>query len=94
MKKPTIVLSSLFFAIIVLLGARTAISNSLSTSGVKLGETEEELSRYKTENIMLKEKIFALSSLSHVSSSAAKMGFVESKSNFALTKALPIALKR
>jgi cell division protein FtsL len=94
MNKPAILLSSLIFAIIVLLGVRTVISNDMSTAGVRLGEVEESLSSYKTENTMLKEKIFTLSSLSHVSSKAAKMGFVESKSNLAISKAMPIALKR
>lgn len=94
MKKPILLIGILFLTIVVLFGARAAVSNRLSTSGVTLGKTQDEMNKYRTQNIQLKEKIYSLSSLSHVSSEAAKLGFVESKTNFALTRSHPIALKQ
>lgn len=93
MRKPIFILAILIFVILSLFITRTAISNRISTSGVALGKTQDELKKYQTENIILKEQIFTLSSLSYVSSAAAGIGFVESKSTFALAKARPIALK-
>lgn len=94
MKKPALLISILFLIIITLFGVRAAVSNKLSTSGVALGKTQDEISKLRTQNFILKEKVYSLSSLSHVSSAAAKLGFVESKESFALTKAHPIALKQ
>lgn len=94
MKKPIFILVVLFFIIAGLFVTRTVISNKISTSGVALGKTQDELSKYKTENTMLREQIYSLSSLSYVASAAVKIGFVESKSNFAISPAIAIALKR
>lgn len=94
MKKPIFVLAILVLIIVGLFITRTAISNRISTKGVALGKTQDDLIRYKTENVILKEKIYSLSSLTHVASEAARIGFVDGKSNFALTKAKPIASLR
>ncbi len=94
MRKPIFILAILIFVILSLFIARTVISNRISTSGVALGKTQDELSKYKTENTMLREQIYSLSSLSYVASAAVKIGFVESKSNFAISPAIAIALKR
>lgn len=93
MKKPIVLLSILIFVILGLFVVRTAISNRISTSGVELGKTEDTVKKYETENTMLREQISALSSLSNISSAAAKIGFVESKSAFAISTARPIALR-
>lgn len=94
MKKPVFLLAILIFIIVGLLVIRTVISNTISTSGVVLGKTQDKLIKYKTENILLREKIFTLSSLSNISSAAGQIGFVGSKSNFALSKTRPIAAAR
>ncbi|MBI4097988.1 MAG: hypothetical protein HY426_03020 [Candidatus Levybacteria bacterium] len=94
MKKPIILLSILIFVILGLFLVRSAISNRISTSGVELGKTQDVLKKYKTQNIMLREEISTLASLTNISSAAAKNGFVESKSAFAISVARPIALKQ
>lgn len=94
MKKPVLLIAILILTIITLFGVRAAVSNKLSTSGVALGKTQDEINKFRTQNLILKEKVYSLSSLSHVSSAAAKLGFVEGKESFALTKAHPIALKQ
>lgn len=94
MKKPAIILLALVLIIVVLFGLRSAVSNRITTSGLELGMVQDETLTYKTENAIIREKIFSLSSLSHVSEAASKVGFVESKSNFAVAAAHPIALKQ
>ncbi len=94
MKKSVFVLAILILVIVGLFITRTAISNKISTKGVELGKTQDELVKVRTENVILREKIYSLSSLTHVASEAARIGFVDSKSNFALTKAKPIASLR
>lgn len=91
MRKPILIISILIIITVTLFGVRAVVSNKLSTSGISLGETQEEIGRYQTENAFLKEKILSVSSLSYVSSAAAKLGFSKSKSNFAVKTALPIA---
>ncbi len=94
MKKPIFVLAILILVIVGLFITRTAISNKISTKGVALGKTQDELVKVRTENVIIREKIYSLSSLTHIASEAARIGFVDSKSNFALTKARPIASLR
>lgn len=91
MKKPAIVIIVLFLSIGVLVGIRSVAAARITTSGLELGKIQDVTIAYKTENVILKEKIFALSSLTHVSEAASKKGFVESKGAFAISKARPLA---
>jgi hypothetical protein len=91
MKKPLAILAILIFIILGLFLTRTAISNRISTSGVELGRTQDEIKKYQTENYLLREQIFAMSSLTKISSAAAEIGFVESKDTFAVSAGRPIA---
>ena len=92
MKKPILIVSILTISIIVLFGVRSIVANEISTSGVALGEIQDEVKKYKTQNTLIKEQINNRSSLIQIASTAAKLGFSQSKSNIALKKALPIAL--
>lgn len=91
MKKPVLVLGILILTILVLFGVRAAVSNRISTSGVVLGDVQEQIAEYKTQNAIIKEKILAESSLTHVSSLASKKGFVESKTTFAVSGGTSLA---
>ncbi len=91
MKKPVYILLILFVAIGVLTAVRSVVSSRITTSGLELGKIQDETSLYKTQNVLLKEKIFSLSSLTHVSEAASKVGFVESKATFAVSGERPIA---
>lgn len=93
MKKPVLLLTSLLTIVIVLAVVQVIISNSLSTRGVGLDSLDQELTFYKKENILLKEKLLKISSLSYVASSAAKIGFIEEKSRIFVSSSLPIAVK-
>lgn len=93
-KKSFLLIIILLFTFLTLAMVRSIISNSMSTSGTELGKTGDELSSLKIENDLLREKLFALSSLTLISSKAAEVGFVEEKKTFSLTNAVPIALKQ
>lgn len=94
MKRPTLILTTLFLAIGVLTFVKIAVSNRISTNGVVLGEVQEKIDKYQTENTILKEKILSLSSLSALSQKATKMGFVEEKNAFVINSPVPIAFKQ
>lgn len=90
-KKPILVIFVLIVTIGILIGVRSVVSSRITTSGVELGKIKDQIATYKTQNTLLKEKIFSLSSLTHVSEAAAKEGFVESKGAFAVSGQRPIA---
>lgn len=94
MNKPIILIVFLILSISILFGAKTVLSNKLSTTGLALGQLQDDVKKYKTQNTLLKEEIYTLSSLSHISSAAAELGFVESKDNYALAKSRPIAIRQ
>jgi len=94
MKKPALILIVLFLTIGVLFAVRSAVSSRITTSGLELGEIQDKTKTYKTQNAILKEKIFNLASLTNVSETASKVGFVESKESFAVSGQRPIALRQ
>lgn len=94
MKIYELLIKSLILLVLFLGVLRVVVSNSISTSGVKLGKINEEITFYKLENDNLSEKVFSMSSLSQIASEAAKLGFVDNKENFVLTNSLPIAARQ
>ncbi len=94
MKKPTFIIFIIVFLIVTLSLGRVIVSNNLSTTGTTLLRLENQLDSYKIENVMLKEKLLSLTSLSYISSESSQLGFVENKDSFTLTKPLPLAIKQ
>ena len=94
MNKPYVVIIALVFVIISLTMVQVVVSNRLSTTGLALGKLEESISEYKNENTVLKEKVLIVSSLTYIASSAAKLGFVQTKTPVFLSTPLPLALKQ
>ena len=94
MKKPAVIIGILIITVLVLSIFKTFVSNRISTSGTVLGAIEEKINGYKTENALISEKLYALSSLTSISEKADKLGFIEGKSSFVLTNPVPIALKQ
>lgn len=91
MKKYKTLLAVLVFTVLLLGIVRVAISNKISTGGVALGTIEDEISYYKTQNLIYKEKIYTLSSLGNINSEATKIGFIPSKSGLALGSSQALA---
>lgn len=77
--------------IIVLTITHVVVANRLSTAGVELDNIQNKLTEYKKENILLKEKVLEQSSLDHIASAAADLGFVNSKSGVYFFDQLPLA---
>lgn len=94
MKKPILALSIIILTIIALSVTRVVFSNGLSTSGVALDQIQTEISLYKTQNTILKEKLLSMTSLDYIASKASGLGFVESKANISLNKSIPLAIKQ
>ncbi|HZJ18674.1 MAG TPA: hypothetical protein VFD45_03595 [Patescibacteria group bacterium] len=94
MKKPITLIILLLLIVLVLSVVRTVVSNGMSTSGSMLSRVSEELDYYKTENASLKEMVYLKASLTNISSEAAKLGFVDQKTSFAISSSLPIAVKQ
>ncbi len=93
MKKQSILISTIIVIIIVLSVVEVGVSNSLSTTGVVLSGLEQDVSFYKKENLVLKQKLLLTSSLTQVASKAAELGFVKEKSQFFVSTSLPVASK-
>ena len=94
MKKPFIFLGSLVFLILVLSVVQVIVSNRLSTTGTELGKLQDDISNFKKENAILREKVLVASSLDRIASSAAELGFTDTKTHVFISAPLPIALQR
>lgn len=93
MKKPILIIAILFITIGALVVTRSVVAARITTSGLELSQVKSETSELKTQNAILREEIFSLSSLTHVSETAEKVGFVESKDVYAVSAARSIARK-
>lgn len=94
MKNPFLALSIIILIIIALSVTRVVFSNGMSTSGIALDQIQTEISFYKIQNTILKEKLLSMTSLDYISSQASALGFVESKANISLDKSIPLAIKQ
>lgn len=94
MKKPVLALSIIILIIIALSVTRVVFSNGMSTSGVALDQIQTEISVYKIQNTILKEKLLSMTSLDYIASKASVLGFVESKTNISLNRSIPLAIKQ
>ncbi len=94
MRKPALVIGFLVIVILALSVIKTFASNRISTSGQVLGAIGDKINFYKTENTLLSEKLYSLSSLTNLLSQANSSGFVKEETSFVLTNPIPIALKQ
>lgn len=93
MKRQTFIITFAIFIIVCLSVGLVVVSNRLSTAGTGLGRIEDEIRIYKTQNSILSERLFLVSSLGNIASKAGALGFVEDKSQLVLKSYLPFALK-
>ncbi len=94
MKQAVGIISSLFGVIIILSIVQISISNAFSTDGITLGAMQEKIAGLEKENMLLKEKIYTLSSYTNISSEASTLGFVENKSTIVLGGVQPLAIRQ
>ncbi|OGH02426.1 MAG: hypothetical protein A2798_02085 [Candidatus Levybacteria bacterium RIFCSPHIGHO2_01_FULL_37_17] len=94
MKKPFLIILILFVITIGLAIVRTFISNNIVTSGIVLSSIESKTQELETQNAILSEKLYKLTSLSEIAKKAEKLGFFENRNNFAIFSQRPVALKQ
>jgi len=94
MKKPLVFIIFMLCVVLALTIAQIAVSNSLSISGITLSNLETQMKQYEKENMLLEEKVLTLSSLTHIASVSAQLGFVKETTPLYLGDQLPIAVKQ
>ena len=94
MKKQILLLAGLVLIVFGLSIVRIYISNQVATSGVILGQIQQQIDTYKMENIILAENLYTKSSLTNIAEEAQKQGFVEQKTDFVLNGQVPVAYKQ
>lgn len=94
MNKPALIIGIQIFAILILSVVRVSVSNRISTSGIEVASIETKIDSIKKENLILQEKLLTMSSYTQIASSAAEIGFVPGKTNFAVSGRVPVALKQ
>jgi cell division protein FtsL len=80
MKRTKLLLGFFISVILVLCLIQVIASNRISTAGIELAKLETAVKDIKRQNLLLREKILARSSLTRIASQAGEMGFVEAKS--------------
>lgn len=93
MKKSALLVLVLVIAVVVLSVVKTLVSNNIATSGVMLGDTEEELAKLETENAILAQKVYEEASLTNIEKKASTMGYIDGKTSYVISSKLPIAAK-
>jgi type II secretory pathway pseudopilin PulG len=94
MKKAVLSILALVLIVFGLSLVRIYISNQVSTSGVVLGQIQQQIDTYKMENIQLAENLYTKSSLTNIAEQAQKQGFVEQKTDFVINGQVPVAYKQ
>jgi cell division protein FtsL len=94
MKKPILFITTLLIIVLSLSIIRIYISNQIATSGVVLEQVQSKIDSYKTQNIILAEKLYSESSLTNIAVEAAKDGYVAQSSDFVVNGQIPVAFKQ
>ena len=94
MKKQVLLIAGLIVIVFGLSIVRIYISNQVATSGVILGQIQQQIDTYKMENIIVAENLYTKSSLTNIAEEAQKQGFVEQKTDFVLNGQVPVAYKQ
>lgn len=95
MKKPALIIIVLAGLIVALSVIKAIVYNSLSTSGVFVGEVEDKISFYKTQNAILSEELLVSSSLTNIVAKASELGFANKDQSLLVIKtSRPLAVKR
>jgi hypothetical protein len=93
MKKPVIVILFLLGLIIFLSMGKAILQNTLSTSGIFVGDAEREINSYKTQNAILSEELLTASSLTTIVEEANELGFINANNQIVLKTSNPLSLK-
>ena len=94
MKKPVLIVIVLIGLIVGLSVVKAIVSNRLSTSGGFVGEVEDQISFYKTQNALLTEEFLTASSLTNIAAKALTFGFTNENTPMILKTSRPLAVRR
>lgn len=94
MKKAVLSIAVLVLIVFGLSIIRIYISNQVATSGVELGQIQQQVDSYKIENIQLAENFYTKSSLTNIAEQAQEQGFVPQQTDFVLNGQVPVAYKQ
>lgn len=93
MKKSLVLIGFLGVIVVMLLIARITLVNSISTTGIKLVDLQNQIDAYKKQNELLKEQYLQAASYTTISTKAEKLGYAPVKSQIDLSAPLPLALR-
>lgn len=93
MRKLSFIISILIFSVIGLSFMQVVISNSISTTGIDVEKTLNEVKSLKKQNAYLREQVLTASSLTNISSVSSAMGFIETSKHVYLAQP-PLAIKQ
>lgn len=90
----SVLISVLLMTIVFLSVVQIVVSNRLSSTGLVLSKMQQDIADYKRDNTLLSQKLLEETSLTHIASMAAKLGFVETKAQVYVQTAMPVAINR
>jgi cell division protein FtsL len=93
MKKPVVLIIFMGVIVVGLLIVRITLVNSISTTGIKLVDLQNEINAYKNQNELLKVQYLQAASYTSISSKAKQLGYVTVKSQVDLAAPLPMAMR-
>jgi cell division protein FtsL len=94
MKKPIVLIIFLSCIVVGLLLVRITLVNSISTTGIKLVDIQNEIDAYKKQNELLKVQYLQAASYTNLAKKAEHLGYVPVKSQVDLSAPMPLALKQ
>lgn len=94
MKPKTLTICILLGIIAIVSLARIVLSSAFAVDGIALDQTQKQIAVLEKENMLLREKVYALGSYTEISSQAASLGFVEEKSQIAIGNNQALAIRQ
>lgn len=73
---------------------RIYISNQVDTSGLVLGQVQQQVDDYKLQNMLLAEKLYTETSLTNIAGKVVNLGYVESNGSVVINGQIPVAYKQ
>lgn len=83
----------IFSLVFILALTKVFLTAKLATSGTKLAQFEKDSQQLSEKNHLLNDQILKLSSLTRISSEAAKLGFLRTEKIVTLSLEVPVALR-
>lgn len=95
MKLSKFILTASIVGAICLSLVQIVFSSAFATDGITLEQLTAKQQKLETENTLLKEKVYAASSITAIAQKAEQLGYTEDdKSRMTLSSPLPIALNQ